>query len=122
MPLLERAHGARSSLDGAMVLFDIPALPDGAMPPLALPRLHRIMGTDEAPLGKHFRQVPQAELLPKAPQDHHADAFRRILEMVEQRPCALVKATVAAAATEATLTQCGAIRTFGGRSRRKTDP
>jgi hypothetical protein len=61
------------------------------------------MGEYNAPLKEHFGQILQAELVSEAPQYHEADDIRGILEMVERRACALVKATVAAATAETTV-------------------
>jgi hypothetical protein len=65
----------------------------------------------------YFRQVPQAQFVSEAPEDHQAHDIRRILETIEECPCAFIKDTAAVTTTEPAIAECGAIRAFRGGSR-----
>jgi hypothetical protein len=58
---------------------------------LVLPLPYGFMRKAEAPLEKHFGEVPQAQLGAEAPQDDQADYVCRILQPIEGCPSPLVK-------------------------------
>jgi hypothetical protein len=102
------------TLDFEMCFVHLPALPPSPMAPLAqgvaeewsqlaLPVAYRFMRKADPPLEKHFCQVPEAQLVAEAPEDDEADHIRRILEPIEQHPCAFIKDTTAVVTTKAAL-------------------
>src|SRR6266511_3926858 len=115
-------------LDFHVRLIDIPALPHGAVPPLAqglaqewgqlaLPFPHGFMRKDDAPLEKHFRQVPQAQFVAEAPEDDQTDHIRWILQTVKRRRRAFIELPRAHTTAEATVAQIRALGAFGDRGR-----
>jgi hypothetical protein len=116
------------ALDTNIGFVHIPAVTDLTVTPLAkrlteerrelaFPLPRGFMGNDDAPLEKHLRQIPQTQLIPKAPQDNQTDHIGRILQPVEGRSRPLIEAAPARATAETAVAQFGAIRALNGRSR-----
>jgi hypothetical protein len=53
---------------------------------ICIPVPNGFMCEHDAALEKHFDELPQAQLVPEAPQDDQADDIRRIVQPIEGRP------------------------------------
>jgi hypothetical protein len=84
---------------------------------LALPPLYGFMGQHDATLEEHFGKVPQAELVPEAPQHHQADHIGGILQAIERRAGPFVKPLVTGPTAKAAVPQLRPIRAFSGSGR-----
>jgi hypothetical protein len=118
---------APPALDAHVGLIDIPAGSHHAVTPLAqgftrtrsplhLPRPHRFMGNDDAPPKEHFRPIPQAELVPEAPEDDQTDDIRRLWQTVKWGPRALITLPRAQTTAESTVAQFRTLESFGNRA------
>jgi hypothetical protein len=84
---------------------DVPAVSNLAVTPFAqglcqmwsqpaFPRPHRFMSKHDTTLEEHFGKVPQAELVPEAPQHHQSDHIGGILQPIKRRAGPFVKPPV----------------------------
>ena len=119
---------APAPLDPEVGLIRIPAVSDPAMTPLAqrltqersefcLPVAHSFMCEHEPSLEKHFRQIPQTQFVPEAPQDDQANHIGGILQPIIERSRPFVKPPLTVTTAKAAVPQLRPIRAFSGRGR-----
>jgi hypothetical protein len=62
---------------------------------------------------EHFRQIPQAQFVPKTPEDHERDDVGRVLRAVQNSTTALVELLATGTTPEASVPARGSLRPFG---------
>jgi hypothetical protein len=114
------------SVDFDVRLIHVPGFP--RLPPSFHPQLARykwsksrfpfsncFMSTHEAPLQKHFGQIPQAQLVPQLPQNNQEHHIGGIFQEIEWCSCPLVEKVLASGATECAIAERGLLSLlFGG--------
>lgn len=92
----------KACLNGSRKLGGHPLLPvkpeeltrDAGSKP-CFPVMDCLMRENKATFQKYFSKIPQAQLIPKPPQDNQQNDVGRIFEEVKRRSCALVEEVLA---------------------------